>query len=254
MLNHKEGDTYFNSLEEFVRASTGSGNVVCIIGQSGSGKSTLEKNLAEKYNWNVMRSGTSRPPRTPDDDSHIFFDSPEKAKQQYAADKASDLVIAETTYGENVYWMRIDEIKADTTNLFVVDVPGFYLLMEELWDKRKTLHEIYSIFIYCDRDIRLERCHGNVERTDRNLSDYTGFNTDLIVNGAEPIERIMEVVDKWIEKEDLLDFVSLPPSPTDIPDDVDLETEIYTVIKRFNDLIEESLAEKAEYDKENKED
>lgn len=51
--------------------------IVLLVGESGVGKSTLARHMTDKYGWKEVVSYTTRPPRTPDEDTHIFVNDAE---------------------------------------------------------------------------------------------------------------------------------------------------------------------------------
>lgn len=85
-----------------------------IVGRAGVGKDTLAKALGER-GMKQVRSFTTRPKRTDDEDTHIFV-SPETAG-------GIGNRIAETTVNGYEYFATKEQI--DSANLYIVDPKGF---------------------------------------------------------------------------------------------------------------------------------
>ena len=99
-------------------------DLTLIIGRSGTGKSTLEEKLCNDYNLKSIKSYSTRPKRSPNEDSHIFI-------------KPSDVdnypnKIATTTINGNFYFATKEQL--DESQLYVIDPIGLYELSNNLPD------------------------------------------------------------------------------------------------------------------------
>ena len=99
-------------------------DLTLIIGRSGTGKSTLEEKLCRDYNLKSIKSYSTRPKRSPDEDSHIFI-------------KPSDVdnypnKIATTTINGNFYFATKEQL--DESQLYVIDPIGLYELSNNFPD------------------------------------------------------------------------------------------------------------------------
>ena len=99
-------------------------NLTLIIGRSGTGKSTLEEKLCRDYNLKSIKSYSTRPKRSPNEDSHIFI-------------KPSDVdnypnKIATTTINGNFYFATKEQL--DESQLYVIDPIGLYELSNNFPD------------------------------------------------------------------------------------------------------------------------
>jgi guanylate kinase len=71
--------------------------IIVLLGKSGSGKSTIESELAT-LGLNVAKTYTTRPRRSPDEQTHIFIDM-----QRVEELRRAGLVFAQTTFDDHVY-------------------------------------------------------------------------------------------------------------------------------------------------------
>lgn len=99
-------------------------DLTLIIGRSGTGKSTLEEKLCNDYNLKSIKSYSTRPKRSPNEDSHIFI-------------KPSDVdnypnKIATTTINANFYFATKEQL--DESQLYVIDPIGLYELSNNFPD------------------------------------------------------------------------------------------------------------------------
>lgn len=99
-------------------------DLTLIIGRSGTGKSTLEEKLCRDYNLKSIKSYSTRPKRSPNEDSHIFI-------------KPSDVdnypnKIATTTINGNFYFATKEQL--DESQLYVIDPIGLYELSNNFPD------------------------------------------------------------------------------------------------------------------------
>lgn len=99
-------------------------DLTLIIGRSGTGKSTLEEKLCNDYNLKSIKSYSTRPKRSPNEDSHIFI-------------KPSDVdnypnKIATTTINGNFYFATKEQL--DESQLYVIDPIGLYELSNNFPD------------------------------------------------------------------------------------------------------------------------
>lgn len=97
---------------------------ILIIGRTSTGKDSLKDILIENYGWNFVKSMATRPPRTPDEDTHIFL-TPEEAKEIPWEDKA-----AWTQIGDYEYFATKKQIyEADA---YIIDPLGAEMLLRNM--------------------------------------------------------------------------------------------------------------------------
>ena len=104
-------------------------DITLIIGRSGTGKSTIEKKLCETYNVKTIKSYTTRPPRSKDDDTHIFINDTDYDKFEPK--------IATTTINGIRYFATLDQF--NESKIYVIDPKGMYELIENMPDKQFNL-------------------------------------------------------------------------------------------------------------------
>ena len=99
-------------------------DLTLIIGRSGTGKSTLEEKLCRDYNLKSIKSYSTRPKRSPDEDSHIFIRPSDVDNYQNK--------IATTTINDNFYFATKEQL--DESHLYVIDPIGLYELSNNFPD------------------------------------------------------------------------------------------------------------------------
>lgn len=99
-------------------------DLTLIVGRSGTGKSTLEKKLCRDYDLKSIKSYSTRPKRSPDEDSHIFIDPSDVDKYPNK--------IATTTINRNFYFATKEQL--DESHLYVIDPIGLYELSNNFPD------------------------------------------------------------------------------------------------------------------------
>jgi sigma-70, region 4 len=101
-----------------------SNDLTLIIGRSGTGKSTLEEKLCKDYDLKSIRSYSTRPKRSPDEDSHIFINPSDVDKYPNK--------IATTTINGNFYFATKEQL--DQSHIYVIDPIGLYELSKNFPD------------------------------------------------------------------------------------------------------------------------
>lgn len=101
-----------------------SNDLTLIIGRSGTGKSTLEEKLCKDYDLKSIRSYSTRPKRSPDENSHIFIEPSDIDKYPNK--------IATTTINGNFYFATKEQL--DESQLYVIDPIGLYELSKNFPD------------------------------------------------------------------------------------------------------------------------
>ena len=95
--------------------------ILCLVGESGVGKTEAAAYLEREYGIPMLRSCTDRPPRSPEEDGHVFLTP---AEFDAIPDK-----IAYTEFGGYRYCCRPDDIKPRTT--YVVTEDGYENLVRD---------------------------------------------------------------------------------------------------------------------------
>ena len=97
---------------------------ILIIGRTSTGKDSLKDILTENYGWNFVKSMATRPPRTPDEDTHIFL-TPEEAEKIPWENKA-----AWTQIGEYQYFATKQQIY--DADAYIIDPKGAEMLLRNM--------------------------------------------------------------------------------------------------------------------------
>lgn len=131
--------------------------LICIAGRTGSGKDYLAKKLEEK-GLKVLKSYTTRPRRTENEDTHTFITKEE-------ADKITDKIAVTTINGYD-YFATYTQVKEN--DIYVIDPNGLKTLCENLKDEK-----IVVIYVKANDEERKKRA---VERSDNLEKELEIFN------------------------------------------------------------------------------
>lgn len=111
-----------------------------IAGRTGSGKDFLAEKLME-YGLTAVKSYTTRPKRTDDEDSHIFITKED-------ADTITDKVATTTING---YEYFATKSQVESSDIYIIDPNGIYELAKNMPDT--TFHLIYVMADDMDRKL-----------------------------------------------------------------------------------------------------
>lgn len=117
--------------------------IVLIVGESGSGKSTICDELTKSYGLKQVKSYTTRPRRSADEDGHTFVNDEE-------FDKLENMC-AFTLFNGYRYCATSEQV--DNADLYVIDPKGVEYFMNH-YDGKKIPMVIY---IDVDKKTRRER-------------------------------------------------------------------------------------------------
>lgn len=166
--------------------------ILCLVGRSGCGKTTASLWLQNNFKYiNTIISCTTRPMRNGETNGidHWFI---ENKKENIPP---SSKMLAYTKYGDYEYWTKLDDIKLDKINVYVIDEKGINDLIRNHGDK-------YKIFI-CNI-IRQGEDGADTERRERDkkreplMINYPHW----IINNNDTIgtlyNKISQVIDNLI--------------------------------------------------------
>lgn len=120
--------------------------LILLAGPSGCGKSTVAQLLEENY-WLVsLRSFTTRPKRTPDEDTHTFL-----TRDEFQTLHVDGSILASTMINGNFYGAT--KQMAEDSDVYVIDPYGVYSMKEEYLKERNCVY----IWIECDEKTCEER-------------------------------------------------------------------------------------------------
>lgn len=183
--------------------------IYLIVGRTGSGKDYLANRLAEK-GFPLLKSYTTRPRRTSNEDSHIFI-TPEKAAE--IKDK-----VATTTINGYEYFATAEQV--NSSKIYIIDPNGLRKLIANMPDA-----DFCIINVDCDNDERARRAVYRVNKEDRakeeavfknrNASEkaqFDAFDDDIVAyrNGIEIFgTNVLLIInyDNKFDKEATDDFV-----------------------------------------------
>ena len=117
--------------------------IVLIVGESGSGKSTICDELTKRYGLKQVKSYTTRPRRSEDEDGHTFISDEEFNKLEN---------VCAYTYFDNYDYCATRE-QIDNSDLYIVNPWGIEYFMKT-YNGRKIPMVVY---IYADKRTRRKR-------------------------------------------------------------------------------------------------
>ena len=117
--------------------------IVLIVGESGSGKSTICDELTKGYGLKQVKSYTTRPRRSEDEDGHTFISDEEFNKLEN--------VCAYTYFDDHYYCATREQI--DNSDLYIIDPYGVRYFMETYHGRKIPM----VVYIHTDKHIRRKR-------------------------------------------------------------------------------------------------
>jgi len=117
--------------------------IVLLMGKSGSGKSTIAQVLEEKYGWTQIHSYTTRAPRYPGEQGHIFISDIE-------FNQLTDMV-AYTNFAGNKYCATAQQVEEN--QVYVIDPDGCEYFLQAYHGNKLVL----PIGILCEEEKLFDR-------------------------------------------------------------------------------------------------
>ena len=100
-----------------------------IVGKSGSGKDTVINKVCELFNYTKVISYTTRPMRTPDENTHIFVTDKD-------FNTAKDIV-AYTRFNNYRYWATQEQ--CENNDFYIIDPAGINYFKSHYHGKKKII-------------------------------------------------------------------------------------------------------------------
>ena len=161
--------------------------IVLIVGESGSGKSTICDELTKRYGLKQVKSYTTRPRRSENEDGHTFISEKEFEKLEN--------ICAYTYFDKHRYCATKEQV--DNSDLYIIDPYGVEYFMEHYNGYKIPM----VVYIHADKCIRRHRMEKrgdsmykikqritNDELAFANVDEYAIYQYDNIKE--EDIEKI----------------------------------------------------------------
>lgn len=161
--------------------------IICLVGESGSGKTTICKAL-EKEGYNVIKSYTTREPRTTNEYVHIFLDD---MKDFNEATKEG--MIAYTYFDGAHYLATKEQYQNKGVSLYTIDVQGIETLKRIVKDA-----EILVIYLKTDVSIRYDRLFDRykdgdkaINRIEHDTEAFKLIECNYVVDTNRALEEVL---------------------------------------------------------------
>lgn len=170
-----------------MKTSTIAKPLILLIGPSGSGKTTLANALSCDYGLKQLASYTDRPRRSADEVGHTFVTKDEFDKLR--PDMAAYNVFNGHQYGAT--YAQIDE-----TDIYVVDVPGYWDLMRHYRNRPFLTFVLGATSTVCARRMRRRGDSDEIvqKRLENDAKAFAGmYDLPAVrLDAARPIRRLEE--------------------------------------------------------------
>lgn len=134
--------------------------IVLIVGESGSGKSTICDELTKRYGLKQVKSYTTRPRRSEDEDGHTFIND-----EQF--DNLED-ICAYTLFDGHRYCATKEQI--DNSDLYIIDPKGIEYFMAH-YNGRKIPMVVYIHAVDWNRKKRMIERGDDIESVNRRIKN-----------------------------------------------------------------------------------
>ncbi|MDD3224363.1 MAG: AAA family ATPase [Clostridium sp.] len=166
--------------------------IICLVGESGSGKSTIALEL-EKIGCNYIKSYTTRPKRSDNEDGHIFVD-----KDYISKFKKQD-IIAYTEFDGHAYWSARSQYKNKGISVYVIEPLGAAEFKSIVLDSR-----VIIIYLKTDSKTRFHRMvkDRGTKMAERRLSydessgRFDVIKCDYIINAQKDTDFVVNEIIK----------------------------------------------------------
>lgn len=178
--------------------------VILLIGESGSGKNTVQDNLERLYGCVPLLSYTTRPKRTPNENTHTFV-----TEEEFDKILNNEKVIAFTRFDEHRYCAT--EKQLEQSDVYIIDVAGLYTLLDLKFEKAIDIPFV-TVYLQVPEEERIKRMkkRGDSKQAikqrlehDRiafecasELCDYTIDNVDSVVTAKMIYNYVCEKIQK----------------------------------------------------------
>lgn len=159
-----------------------------IVGESGSGKDTVVDLICKHYGCTRLKSYTSRKPRTPDEDTHVFV-----SRMFILLLKNK---VGFTDFNGNLYCATQKQV--DSSDFYIIDIDGIKYFQEHYNGKRP--YKI--IYVKTDSKIRYERLIIRERLSGGTKEKYIGRATKRLINDIQAFKGVESMVDCTVPNND----------------------------------------------------
>ena len=152
---------------------------ILIVGRTGVGKDYLAKKLGE-FGLTQLKSYTTRPKRTPDENTHIFI-SPEEVE-------ALTPKAAQTVINGHHYFATVEQVLR--SDVYIVDPTGLYELLDHMPDTPFLI-----VHVTADREVARKHAIGRASDPERESAVYdarTASEDSQFSNFEKSIEKSID--------------------------------------------------------------
>lgn len=123
--------------------------VILLIGESGSGKNTVQDNLEKLYGCVPLLSYTTRPKRTPDENTHTFV-----TMEEFEQIVKNEKVVAFTNFDNNLYCATDKQL--EQSDVYIIDVKGLQNLLDLKFEKAIDIPFV-TVYLQVPEEERIKR-------------------------------------------------------------------------------------------------
>lgn len=123
--------------------------VILLIGESGSGKNTVQDNLERLYGCVPLLSYTTRPKRTPDENTHTFV-----TMEEFEQIVKNETVVAFTNFDGNLYCATDKQL--EQSDVYIIDVKGLQTLLDLKFEKAIDIPFV-TVYLQVPEEERIKR-------------------------------------------------------------------------------------------------
>ena len=171
--------------------------LICLLGVSGCGKSTIANRLERKFGYTSVKSYTTRPVRTNDENdinTHTFITMDE-------VDKYKNDIVADNWFNNNYYFATATQLNC--CDIYVIDKAGLEKLRENYHDKK-----IIAIYLDVPTEIVAKRMEQRGDN-DKAIMSRLQHDTIAFAGAKDMCEYICDnsTQDKCVEICEFIDMI-----------------------------------------------
>ena len=177
---------------------------ILLVGESGSGKNTVQDNLERLFGCVPLLSYTTRPKRTPDENTHTFV-----TMEEFEQIIKNETVVAFTNFDGNLYCATDKQL--EQSDVYIIDIVGLQTLFKLKREKAIDIPFV-TVYLQVPEEERIKRMkkRGDSKQAikqriehDRiafecasELCDYTIDNVDSIITAKMIYNYVYEKMQK----------------------------------------------------------